>query len=220
MRESHSELAPELQRRLAAATLPGVGLTPAPAPPLSPRMRAFVLAVDRGILSIARHWLLVVNLIGAIWAGLPLLAPWLLAHGVTLPAKAIYFFYGLICHQLPSRSFYVFGQKMCYCQRCTAIYSGIFLLGLGYALVRGRFKPLRWRWMFLLWAPMALDGFMQLFGWRESTWELRVITGALFALSCVWVGFPHLETAFREMREQLETRFARLATQEAPAVAA
>lgn len=177
-------------------------------PPLSPRLRAFSRAVDRGVLGLSRHWLLFVNLLAGIYAGLPLLGPWLLAKGVTLPANAIYLFYSLTCHQLPERSFFISGHQVCYCQRCMAIYSGIFLLGALYGLARGRLRPLRWRWMFLLWAPMALDGFTQLFGWRESTWELRVLTGGLFALSCVWVGFPYLEQAFREARAQLEARFA------------
>ena len=190
-----------------------------PSSPLSPRMRAFVLAVDRGILQISHHWILFVNIISGLFVGLPILGPWLRAQGVGLPADAIYLAYRLTCHQMEERSFFVFGHKMCLCQRCMAIYGGVFLLGLAYPLLRGRLRPLRWRWMFLLWGPMALDGFTQLFGWRESTWELRLITGGLFALSCVWVGFPHLERAFDEMREQLEARFARLAAREGAAPA-
>lgn len=182
----------------------------APAPPaLSPRTRAAILAVDRGVFHVARHWLLAVNVLSGIVAALPLLAPWLLAHGASFPARAIFLAYRLICHQRPERSFFAFGQQMAYCERNTAIYTGVFALGLGYALVRGHLRPLRWRWMFLLWLPLALDGFTQLFGWRESTWELRVATGALFALACVWVGFPLLERAFAEMRDQFAARFAR-----------
>lgn len=177
---------------------------------MSPRIRSFALAIDRGILGLARHWLLFVNLLAGLYFGLALLGPWLRARGSALPADALYLFYGLSCHQLPERSFFVFGEKMCFCQRCAAIYGGGFILGMLYALARGRLRPLRWRWMFLLWAPMALDGFTQLFGWRESTWELRVITGSLFALSCVWVAFPYLEAAFGEMRDQIGARFARL----------
>ncbi|HEX5504295.1 MAG TPA: DUF2085 domain-containing protein [Thermomicrobiales bacterium] len=188
------------------------GVDPAPAAPaLSPRMRAFVQSVDRAVLAVARHWLLAVNLISGVFAVLPVLAPWLLARGVAFPANAIYFLYHFTCHQLPSRSFFIFGHQLAYCERDTAIYSGFFLLGLAYALVKGRIRPLAWRWLFLLWVPMALDGFTQLFGWRESTWELRVVTGALFALSCVWFGFPYLEQGFRDIRTQLEARFARVA---------
>lgn len=170
--------------------------TRGPAAAMSPRMRAFIL---------------VVNLLGGIVAGLPLLAPWLLARGQTRPAGAIYLAYRAICHQMPSRSFVVFGHQLAYCQRNTAIYTGVFLFGLSYALARGRIGPLRWRWMGLLWLPMALDGFSQLSGLRESTWQLRALTGGLFALSCVWVGFPLLEQGFAAIREQLEDRFARMA---------
>ena len=184
---------------------------PPPAPQLSPRMRSAVLAVDRGVLSVARHWLLTVNIMGGLFAGLPLLGPFLRSRGLDLPADMLYFAFGLTCHQMPERSFFIFGHKMCLCQRCMAIYGTIFVLGLLYSLVRGRIRPLRWRWLFALWVPMALDGFTQLFGLRESNAELRLITGALFALSCVWFGFPYLEQAFNDMRRDLEARFARIA---------
>lgn len=213
--ELPEEVRARLQARIAAQDRPAGGDHPGhlavAAPAVSPRTRAFILRVDRAVLAVAKHWLLAVNIIGGLYAGLPLLGPWLLSRGLTIPANAIYFFYGLLCHQMPERSFRVFGQKMCYCQRCCAIYSGVFLLGVLFPLLSGRIRPLRWRWMFLLWLPMALDGFTQLFGLRESTWELRVITGGLFALSCVWVGFPLLERAFGEMRRDLEARFARQA---------
>ncbi|HEY8596958.1 MAG TPA: hypothetical protein VIL85_00930, partial [Thermomicrobiales bacterium] len=65
---------------------------------LSPRMRAFVLAVDRGVLAVARHWVLAVNIIGGLYAGFPLLGPWLLSKGFTIPANVIYFMYKLTCH--------------------------------------------------------------------------------------------------------------------------
>ena len=205
------DLPEEVRLRLQAPQPQAVPVNPA----LSPRMRAFVLAVDRGVLAVARHWVLAVNIIGGLYAGLPLLGPWLLAKGFTIPANMIYFMYKLTCHQLPERSFFVFGHKMCYCQRCCAIYSGVFLFGLLYPLASRIKQPLRWRWMFLLWLPMALDGFTQLFGLRESTWQLRVITGTLFALSCVWVAFPYLDRAFGEMRRDLEARFRRVELQAA-----
>jgi uncharacterized membrane protein len=40
---------------------------------------------------------------------------------------------------------------------------------------------------------MALDGFTQLFCYRESNWELRLLTGALFGLASAWLAYPRLE---------------------------
>jgi uncharacterized membrane protein len=48
--------------------------------------------------------------------------------------------------------------------------------------------------------PMAVDGFTQLFGLRESTWQLRTLTGGLFGLACVWFGFPLLDRTARLFR--------------------
>lgn len=173
---------------------------------MSPGARELVLAADRGILAISWHWLLIANTIAGLFAALPLLGPWLLAHGYTVPARGIYAIYSLFRHQMPSRSFFVCGQKMCYCERCTAIYTGGFIFGLAYALVSRRTKPLRWRWMFALWASMAIDGFSQLAGLRESNWQPRIVTGTLFALSCVWVAYPYLRDGFEDMREALGRR--------------
>jgi uncharacterized membrane protein len=207
-------LPPEASQRLREHLQRPVAPPPAN---VSPRMRSFILAVDRGVLAIARHWLLTVNIMGALFVGLPILGPWLRSRGYIIPADAIYFAFRLTCHQMPERSFFVFGYKMCLCERCMAIYGTVLGLGLLYGLVRKIVRPLSWRWLLVLWIPMALDGFTQLFGWRESTWELRLITGAIFALSCVWFGFPYLEEAFAQMRRDLEARFARVAEQETAA---
>ena len=43
---------------------------------------------------------------------------------------------------------------------------------------------------------MAIDGFTQLFGWRESTPELRTLTGALFGLASVWLIYPRIDAMF------------------------
>ena len=43
---------------------------------------------------------------------------------------------------------------------------------------------------------LALDGFTQLFGWRESSWELRVATGLLFGLASAWLVLPRLDSSF------------------------
>jgi uncharacterized membrane protein len=184
-------------------------LVPANQPPLSPQMRRLAAAVDWAVLNTARHWLLALGVVSGLYAGLPLLGPWLLSQGLTIPGRIIYLFYRVLCHQLPERSFVVFGHQMCYCERCCAIYSGFFGCCLLYALLPlRRLRPLNWRFMLLFWAPMALDGGTQLLGLRESTWELRVITGLLFAISSAWVALPHLAQACAAMRRDLEARRA------------
>jgi len=173
------------------------------------RQRRFEQTVDRVVALWARHWLAVLNLFTGLFAGLPLLAPWLVATGHPTLAAPIYFAYRFVCHQRPDRSFFLFGQQVAYCQRDLAIYVGVFVLGLVYALVRRWLKPLSWRGAFLLALPMALDGSTQLVGLRESTWQLRLVTGTLFALAVVWFVYPRLETGFAEVLSVLSRREAK-----------
>ncbi|MFQ6059050.1 MAG: DUF2085 domain-containing protein [Anaerolineae bacterium] len=96
------------------------------------------------------------------------------------------------------------GYQVAFCQRDVAIYGTIFLAGVIFALLRHRLKPLSLKLYLLLIAPMAVDGLTQLLGWRESTWELRTITGALFGLASVWLVYPYLEMGMGEIRADLE----------------
>jgi uncharacterized membrane protein len=73
------------------------------------RARDLVIVVDRLILALARHWLLVVNVFLGLYIGLAVLAPVLMATGFAGPGRAIYRFFSFQCHQLPQRSYYLFG---------------------------------------------------------------------------------------------------------------
>jgi uncharacterized membrane protein len=61
-----------------------------------------------------RHWLGVIHILLGLYVLLPFLAPVLLAVGMVFPAKIIYFVYSFLCHQLPQRSFFLFGPQMTY----------------------------------------------------------------------------------------------------------
>jgi uncharacterized membrane protein len=165
--------------------------------------------VDRGILHFSHHWLTFTNLLAFLFIAPALAAPYLLSQGQGAPANVIYFVYHLTCHQMPSRSFFIFGQKMAFCERDLAIYATVLVAGLVFGLVRRQLKPLNWKIFLLLILPMAVDGFSQLFGLRESTWELRLITGALFGGASVWLFYPFLEQGMAEVCETLEERFSR-----------
>ena len=60
------------------------------------------------------HWLALFVAIWGIWVALPFLAPLLMHLGWELPARWIYAFYSFQCHQLPQRSFFLFGSKLTY----------------------------------------------------------------------------------------------------------
>lgn len=79
--------------------------------PLSARERALVVALDRAILGGFRHWLLIVNLLFGIFVAVPWLAPVLMHTGHAGAARAIYLAYITQCHQLPQRSYFLFGTK-------------------------------------------------------------------------------------------------------------
>ena len=99
------------------------------------------------------------------------------------------------------------GFKVALCERDVAMYAGILLAGLVYALLRPRLKALHWMlWLALGVLPIALDGGSQLvsqlpFGllpFRESTALLRTITGALFGVMSVWFAYPNVQDSMQE----------------------
>lgn len=76
--------------------------------------RALVRSADRAAAWIEVHWLGALLTVLLIFTGLPFLAPVFMALGWELPAKAIYTLYIPFCHQLPQRSWFLFGEKLTY----------------------------------------------------------------------------------------------------------
>lgn len=81
---------------------------------VSGRQRAFVIALDKLIYRFSKRWITVFTLVAAIYVGLPILAPALMHYGYTTPARAIYTIYSPMCHQMASRSFFLFGEQPVY----------------------------------------------------------------------------------------------------------
>jgi uncharacterized membrane protein len=63
------------------------------------------------------HWFMVFLLMYGVWVFIPVLAPVFMQIGWTGAGKAIYFAYSFFCHQLPERSFFLFGEKSMYSLR-------------------------------------------------------------------------------------------------------
>lgn len=59
-------------------------------------------------------WFTLFGVIVGLYVLLPFLAPAFMSIGWGLPGKAIYFVYSFLCHQLPERSFFLFGPKLTY----------------------------------------------------------------------------------------------------------
>ncbi len=111
------------------------------------------------------------------------------------------------------------GYKVAVCQRDVAIYAGLLIGGLIYALprVRRQLRPVPlWLYLWLGLAPIGIDGFSQLLSgrlWplRETTPTFRVLTGLLFGLMNAWLAFPYLEATARETIREIEAKFAKRA---------
>jgi uncharacterized membrane protein len=74
----------------------------------------FARRIDRLVARVARHWLALFNIIVALFVGMPFLAPVLMHAGATGVGRAIYLIYSPTCHQLPERSFFLFGPEPVY----------------------------------------------------------------------------------------------------------
>jgi len=203
--------------------------------PVTGRTRDVVIFLDKLIFQLAKHWLFLTNLTWGLYVGLPILAPILMLMGHPWLGNVIYTAYKVACHQIAWRSFFIGGSQIVYtyeelialvgpalteryigdatigykvalCQRDVATYGTILLAGLVFGLVRRRLKPLP-IWAFVLsLVPMGIDGLTQLFGLRESNWQLRMITGALFGLASIWLAYPYLEEGMRDIRDTVNEK--------------
>jgi uncharacterized membrane protein len=173
------------------------------------------------------------------------LAAALLYAGFEVPGRLIHLGFWPLCHQLPERSFFLFGEQTVYsyeqigavlggsvpnrfqgnealgfklamCQRDMAIFGAALLAGLAFNLVRGRLRPLSWRGLALMSLPMAIDGFGQLFGLWSSTWVSRLVTGGLFGVAGVWLLYPYVQEAMSQVNQDLKRSVAALRSEGAP----
>ncbi|MGB9880439.1 MAG: hypothetical protein ACPLRM_06725, partial [Anaerolineae bacterium] len=70
--------------------------------------------LTRIVAIVARYWPFLISAALAIEALLPILAPVLMATGHASAARLIYTLYSPSCHQLPERSFFLFGPQTTY----------------------------------------------------------------------------------------------------------
>lgn len=137
-----------------------------------------------------------------IWLGAIFLAPYFKGHSSGLNAF-LYAIFSPICHQIPSRCFFLYGNPLAVCARCVGIYSG-FLAGLGlYPLLRD-FSSLelpKIKTFCLLSLPVIIDTAGNFFSlWTTSGW-IRFFFGFMWGIILPFyfiVGISDLYISFKK----------------------
>jgi uncharacterized membrane protein len=119
-------------------------------------------------------------------------APWARAHGHETLAGVAYLSFGAVCHQMPERSFYLFGFPLAVCARCTGLYVGGAAGVLLYPAVRGlrrRDVPAR-GWLLAAGVPTSFDFALGLFGIWANTHLSRFLTASLLGVVAAFYIVP------------------------------
>ena len=145
-----------------------------------------------------QHWATMITCALGILVFAALSVPFLSYLGLDGISKQIFFALHMVCAQIPSHSFYIFGHQLGMCARNFSIYASMFVGSLIFVLSKKRIPGIPWSLWILMILPIAIDGTTQMIGLRESTWELRVLTGALFGLGNVWFALPLIQKTILE----------------------
>jgi len=155
-------------------------------------------ALDRLTDFLMEYWAHIVTIVLGSLVLCAISIPFLSYLGLDSIAKPIFFSLHLVCAQIPAHSFYIFGHQLGLCERNFSIYTSMFIGSLIFVLTKKRMRGIPWWFWILMMMPMALDGTTQMFGWRESDWILRIVTGTLFGAGNVWFALPIMQKSLSE----------------------
>jgi uncharacterized membrane protein len=85
-----------------------------PSTPTISYKRSFAITANRAIYWFSRKWMYIFSAVLVIYITLPILAPVFMSLGWSNLGIEIYNIYSYLCHQLPQRSIFLFGQKASY----------------------------------------------------------------------------------------------------------
>jgi uncharacterized membrane protein len=114
---------------------------------------------------------------GLLWIAAIVFAPWLAGRAPRMAAY-LYACFTPLCHQIPERSFTLFGYPLAVCARCTGLYAGALAGLIAYPRLRG-FAGVRLpdvRLFFLLAGPIAVDAAARWIGLWSSGNAVRFLT--------------------------------------------
>ncbi|MEO8166843.1 MAG: DUF2085 domain-containing protein, partial [bacterium] len=142
----------------------------------------------------------------AVWCGAIILAPFLAASSSPL-SVVVYQFFHPICHQLPERSFSLFGEKFAVCSRCSSVYFSFLFVAALYPFVRSLTTPAipHRNWLLLSLLPMLIDVGLEVLNLHDSTFATRTLTGSAFgAVVALYI----LPAAIEAMQQISAKRFS------------
>jgi len=133
-----------------------------------------------------------------------LAAPLLQASGLKWAAALLYALFSPVCHQIPARSFAIFGHPWAVCHRCSGIYFGLLL---------GSLVPFAWNsilqsprlrrlWVICGVAPLLIDAMLQFSGIWANTPVSRCLTGLLFGAMLSSLVLPALAELSEDARRK------------------
>lgn len=135
-----------------------------------------------------------------VWGSLILLAPWLWDQGQTVPAALLYRAFAGVCHQIPERSFTLWGKPLGVCSRCTGVYFGFAAGVMIYPLIR-RIDETSFPARSILIAaaiPIAVDFALGFLGVWANTFGSRTMTGLLFGVVVAFFITPGFMATFSD----------------------
>ena len=142
--------------------------------PLAESLRPATSSTSAGINRwFERHWLLALNAGWGIFVILPWFAPIFMALGLTWPGRAVYFIYNFFCHQLPERSWFLFGPQFSYTQPQIAAAWGVPLQAISNELIRRQFigtAELGWK---VAWSDRMVSMYTSTFLFGLLWWPFR-----------------------------------------------
>ena len=107
-----------------------------------------------------------------------------ITDSMSFPWNIIYGCGDRLCHQKVERSFFINGNQMPFCSRCTAIWLGI-AIGLGFMVFYRINLNKKFIYVIIIGlGPIGIDGLGQLFGLWDSNNLTRLITGLLVGIVC------------------------------------
>lgn len=154
---------------------------------------------------VRRRWLGIINFHLFLFILGSVSAPCLSYSGQEGIAKYIYGFYGISCHQIRSRSFFILDQQIAICSRCFSFYASLLVFGLLLSLKN--FRPLNKKIAIFLALPIMVDVMLQTLGITESTHLLRVTTALLLSLSISFYLYPRIKVSIERYTEEPESMF-------------